>query len=145
MTITFGTRPQEKLGIATGIHDLTDRYSSYVALNTLTKSVDMDNNAVQRHRDTILDCLRDPDISIRRRALELAFALINSNNVRVLIRELLLFLEVADNEFKANMTAKICSAADRYAPQRRWYVDTVLRVLKLVRASFTRFSLVQTT
>ena len=74
----------------------------------------IDTNAVQRHRNIILDCLRDGDISIRRRALELSFALINETNVRVLTRELLAFLEVADNEFKQGMTTKICLAADRY-------------------------------
>jgi AP-1 complex subunit gamma-1 len=52
-----------------------------VALNTLNKVVSLEPNAVQRHRNTILECLRDPDISIRRRALDLSFALINPENV----------------------------------------------------------------
>src|SRR5690606_7329280 len=82
-----------------------DNNIRYVALNTLIKVVAVEPNAVQRHRNTILDCLRDPDISIRRRALDLSFTLINETNVRVLIRELLSFLEVADNEFKPIMTS----------------------------------------
>lgn len=102
-----------------------------MALNTLNKVVSLEPNAVQRHRNTILECLRDPDISIRRRALDLSFALINPENVRPLIRELLAFLEIADTEFKLAMTSQICIAADRYAPNKRWHVDTVLRVLKL--------------
>lgn len=109
------------------------RARSYVALNTLNKVVGVDTNAVQRHRSIILDCLRDGDISIRRRALELSYALINESNVRVLIRELLAFLEVADNEFKLAMTTQVCAAAEKFAPNRRWHIDTVLRVLKLVR------------
>ncbi|GAA5942089.1 AP-1 complex subunit gamma [Sporobolomyces koalae] len=108
-----------------------DNNIRYVALNTLNKVVAMDTNAVQRHRAIILDCLRDGDISIRRRALELSYALINEQNVRVLIRELLAFLEVADNEFKLGMTTQVCAAAERFAPNRRWHIDTVLRVLKL--------------
>ncbi|KAL0465037.1 adaptin N terminal region domain-containing protein [Neurospora intermedia] len=108
-----------------------DNNIRYVALNTLVKVVAIDTNAVQRHRNTILECLRDPDISIRRRALDLSFTLINESNVRVLIRELLAFLEVADNEFKPNMTSQIGIAADRYAPNKRWHVDTMLRVLTL--------------
>jgi Adaptin N terminal region len=95
----------------------------------------MDTNAVQRHRNIILDCLRDGDISIRRRALELSYALINEQNVRVLIRELLAFLEVADDEFKLGMTTQICLAAERFAPNKRWHIDTVLRVLKLVKST----------
>ncbi|PNS16396.1 AP-1 complex subunit gamma-1 [Sphaceloma murrayae] len=108
-----------------------DNNIRYVALNTLNKVVSVEPNAVQRHRNTILDCLRDPDISIRRRALDLSFTLINEGNVRVLIRELLSFLEVADTEFKPIMTTQIGIAADRYAPNKRWHVDTMLRVLKL--------------
>ncbi|KAF9453558.1 gamma-adaptin [Macrolepiota fuliginosa MF-IS2] len=108
-----------------------DNNIRYVALNTLNKVVSMDTNAVQRHRNIILDCLRDGDISIRRRALELSYALINEQNVRYLIRELLAFLEVADDEFKLGMTTQICLAAERFAPNKRWHIDTVLRVLKL--------------
>lgn len=108
-----------------------DNNIRYVALNTLNKVVAIEPNAVQRHRNTILECLRDPDISIRRRALDLSFMLINESNVRVLVRELLAFLEVADNEFKPAMTTQIGIAADRYAPNKRWHMDTILRVLKL--------------
>jgi AP-1 complex subunit gamma-1 len=108
-----------------------DNNIRYVALNTLIKVVAIEPNAVQRHRNTILECLRDPDISIRRRALDLSFTLINESNVRVLIRELLAFLEVADNEFKPIMTSQIGVAADRFSPTKRWHVDTMLRVLSL--------------
>lgn len=108
-----------------------DNNIRYVALNTLIKVVAVEPNAVQRHRNTILECLRDPDISIRRRALDLSFTLINESNVRVLIRELLAFLEVADNEFKPIMTSQIGIAADRFSPNKRWHVDTILRVLTL--------------
>ncbi|KAI9884086.1 MAG: hypothetical protein M1823_004135 [Watsoniomyces obsoletus] len=111
-----------------------DNNIRYVALNTLVKVVAVEPNAVQRHRNTILECLRDPDISIRRRALDLSFTLINESNVRVLIRELLAFLEVADNEFKPVMTSQIGIAADRFSPNKRWHVDTMLRVLKLAGA-----------
>ena len=123
-----------------------DNNIRYVALNTLLKVVAIEPNAVQRHRNTILECLRDPDISIRRRALDLSFTLIRDDNIRVLIRELLAFLEVADNEFKSVMTSQIGIAADRYAPSKRWHIDTMLRVVKLagnyvkeqIMASFIR-------
>lgn len=108
-----------------------DNNIRYVALNTLNKVVSIDTNAVQRHRSIIIDCLRDGDISIRRRALELTYALINEQNIKILVRELLVFLEVADNEFKLGLTSQICLAAERFAPNKRWHIDTVLRVFRL--------------
>ncbi|XP_046328191.1 AP-1 complex subunit gamma-1-like isoform X1 [Haliotis rufescens] len=106
-----------------------DKNIRYVALNTLLRVVQADYNAVQRHRTTIVDCLKDPDISIRRRAVELSFALINSNNVRGMMKELLHFLENCDLEFKPDCCSNIIMAATKYAPNKRWHIDTVMKVL----------------
>lgn len=108
-----------------------DNNIRYVALNTLIRVVSIDTNAVQRHRATSLECLRDADISIRRRALELTYALINADNVTAMVRELLSFLEVADDEFKLSLTTQICIAAERFAPSKRWQVDTMLETFRI--------------
>ena len=62
---------------------LQDNNIRYVALNTLARVVGVDTAAVQRHRSTIVDCVKDADISIRRRALELVYALVNESNIQV--------------------------------------------------------------
>ncbi|KAL8613855.1 AP-1 complex subunit gamma-1 [Nucella lapillus] len=108
-----------------------DKNIRYVALNTLLRVVQADYNAVQRHRTTIVDCLKDPDVSIRRRAMELSFALINANNIRGMMKELLLFLEMCDPEFKADCCSNIVIAAAKYSPNKRWHIDTVLKVLTM--------------
>lgn len=109
-----------------------------MALNTLLKTVHVDTSAVQRHRSTILECLKDPDVSIRRRAMELSFALVNSQNIRTMMKEMLTFLEKSDAEFKAQCSASIVHAAERFAPNKKWHLDTLLKVIIAVRAIYLR-------
>ncbi|GLC40655.1 hypothetical protein PLESTB_000036100 [Pleodorina starrii] len=106
-----------------------DNNIRYVALNTLAKVVSVDTQAVQRHRATIVECVKDADVSIRRRALELVYSLVNESNIRTLTRELLDYLAVSDAEFKPDLTAKICMLIQRFAPDRRWYFDQLLAVM----------------
>ncbi|KAL4431277.1 hypothetical protein ABPG75_006533 [Micractinium tetrahymenae] len=106
-----------------------DNNIRYVALNTLARIVGVDAQAVQRHRATVVECVKDADISIRRRALELVYALVNEGNIRTLTRELLDYLDVCDAEFKPDLANKICMLVQRYAPDKRWYIDSLLQVL----------------
>lgn len=106
-----------------------DKNIRYVALNTLITCVHDEMQAVQRQRDTIVDCLKDDDISIRRRALELIFALMNNTNIRALTREIFGFLETCETEFKENVCTQLSRNAAKFAPNKRWHVDTVMKIL----------------
>ena len=107
-----------------------DKNIRYVALNTLLKTVQVDHAAVQRHRATILDCLKDPDVTIKKRAMELFFALINSTNIEAMAKDLIQFLKTAEPDFRQACSSNMMIAADQYSPNRRWHIDTVIEVLK---------------
>uniref|UniRef100_A0A8C4HBU7 AP-1 complex subunit gamma n=1 Tax=Dicentrarchus labrax TaxID=13489 RepID=A0A8C4HBU7_DICLA len=113
-----------------------DKNIRYVALTSLLKTVQTDHNAVQRHRSTIVDCLKDLDVSIKRRAMELSFALVNGNNIRGMMKELLYFLDSCDPEFKADCASGVFLAAEKYATntQTSLHITTVLLCNDLVPA-----------
>ncbi|KAK8979754.1 hypothetical protein V6N11_065957 [Hibiscus sabdariffa] len=106
-----------------------DNNIRYVGLNMLMKAIVVDAKAVQRHRATILECVKDSDASIQKRALELVYLLVNESNVKPLTKELIEFLEVSDQEFKGDITAKICSLVEKFSPEKIWYIDQMLKVL----------------
>ncbi|XP_016061333.1 PREDICTED: AP-1 complex subunit gamma-like 2 [Miniopterus natalensis] len=107
----------------------SDKNIRYVALTSLLRLVQSDHSAVQRHRPTVVECLREPDASLSRRALELSLALVNSSNVRAMTQELQGFLEYCPLDLRADCASGILLAAERFAPTKRWHIDTILRVL----------------
>eukprot|EP00632_Arachnochrysis_sp_CCMP2950_P006062 CAMPEP_0185710624 /NCGR_PEP_ID=MMETSP1164-20130828/31140_1 /TAXON_ID=1104430 /ORGANISM="Chrysoreinhardia sp, Strain CCMP2950" /LENGTH=518 /DNA_ID=CAMNT_0028378143 /DNA_START=172 /DNA_END=1725 /DNA_ORIENTATION=- len=108
-----------------------DNNIRYVALNSLSKVVTEDVAAVQRHRATILDCLKDPDVSIRQRALELTYQLVNASNAQELVREMLNYLVVATGEHRAHLCGRVATVVDKYAPSPKWQIDVLVAMLSI--------------
>ena len=106
-----------------------DNNARYVALNALSKVVQRDAQAVQRHRHTIVECVKDSDVTIRRSALQLVYNLVNEKNIETLARELLEYLAVADEEFKGDLAKRISQLVATFAPNPRWHVDTMCDLL----------------
>jgi AP-1 complex subunit gamma-1 len=92
--------------------------------------VHADLGSIQRHRGTIVECLKDPDVSIKKRAMELCFALINRVNIAEMINELMEFLATCEPEFKADCSSNMFIVMEKYATDKRWHVDQMTRVLK---------------
>ena len=109
---------------------MKDNNLRYVALHVLAQVVVTDPQAVQRHRRIILDCVKDADNSIRRKALELVCALVTHSNVTVLMKELVEYLRVAEREFLEDLTGKVCNVAIKYSPEDAWLVDSMFEILE---------------
>lgn len=91
----------------------------------------VDYNAVARHKSTIIDCLKDHDMVIRKIALDLIYQICTTQNVKSIVKELLNFLLRAEREFKEELANKICMSVEKYAPNKKWHVDTCVKVLTL--------------
>ncbi len=101
--------------------------------------------------------LRDADVSIRRRGLDLLFAMCNRANAPDIVAELLRYLEarpqsgprrpgappaasprsergrraqVADYGMREELVLKAAVLAERFYPDLRWYVDVMLQLIE---------------
>jgi AP-1 complex subunit gamma-1 len=130
-----------------------DNNIRYVALNTLARCIMGSDSsatstaatnantamaALQRHRTTVVDCLKDPDVSIRQRALELIYHLVNDSNVESLTAELLNYLVLCPREHRADICTRILRVVDRYSPDDRWRVDTLVTTLSIAGREASR-------
>jgi AP-1 complex subunit gamma-1 len=57
--------------------------------------------------------------------------LVNDTNVKPLTKELVDYLDVADPDFKEDLTAKICSITEKFSQEKLWYLDQMFKVLSL--------------
>ena len=103
----------------------------FIALKSLNQVVNVDYNAVQRHKSTIIGCLKDHDTVIKKTALDLIYQICKNTNVKSIVKELLNFLLTAEKDFKENLANKLCIAVEKYAPTKKWHIDTVIKVLTL--------------
>ncbi|KAG8455425.1 hypothetical protein GDO86_001566 [Hymenochirus boettgeri] len=106
-----------------------DKNIRYVALTSLSRLVQSDYAAVQRHRGTVVECLRQPDTSVNRKALELCFALVNETNILSMMKELQRFLQTCSPELKQQCTSGIFLSAERFSPSTQWHIDTIMETL----------------
>ena len=113
-----------------------DNNYKYLALNTLNDIAKIDIDTVQKHKNVILEFLKDPDIAIKRRSLDLTYLIVNTENIRQIVTETLDFINSTTNvEFKLELTSKIFYSLEKYSPSLKWEIDVLLKMLCLCEDS----------
>ena len=80
------------------------------------------NKIMKDHSTIILQSLRDSDVSIRRRALDLLFLICTSDTVKNICKELLIYFREDDPQLKEDITLKIAILSEKFAPDYLWYI-----------------------
>lgn len=86
---------------------------------------------IKQHQDIILGSLKDRDISVRRKGLDLLYSMCDATNARIIVGELLQFLQNADFAIREEMVLKIAILTEKYATDVQWYVDISLRLIAM--------------
>lgn len=105
----------------------------YLGLSTMAQLAQIDGSVegAKKHQATVLVSLKDADISVRRRALDLLFVICDTDNAERIVDELVAHLVVADASIREEMVLKIAILAEKYATDLRWYVDTILKLISI--------------
>lgn len=84
---------------------------------------------VKMHQETIILSLRDKDISVRRRGLDLLYSMCDVTNAKRIVSELLRYLQVSDYALREELVLKIAILTEKFATEYSWYVDTILQLI----------------
>jgi len=104
----------------------------YVGVTGLAGIVKDHPRYALEHQLAVIDCLEDPDETLKRKTLDLLFRMTNSVNVVFVTQKLLHFLEAATDEFwRSDLVKRITQLAERFAPGNSWYVSVMIKVFEL--------------
>jgi AP-2 complex subunit alpha len=104
----------------------------YIGLQTMARLAQVEGNgSIKKHETTVLSNLKDADISVRRRALDLLFVMCDHSNSANIVAELVTYLAVADRAIREELVLKIAIVAEKYAKDLEWYVTTILQLISL--------------
>ena len=88
---------------------------------------------IREHQNSVIASLKDTDISIQKRALELLYVMADDSNAEISVSELCGMLETANSTIKEEMVVKIALIAEAHSKageeKLRWYIDTIISVI----------------
>ncbi|KAL9660930.1 hypothetical protein QQ045_025749 [Rhodiola kirilowii] len=103
----------------------------YLGLENMTRMLMVTDvqDIIKRHQSQIITSLKDPDISIRRRALDLLYGMCDVTNAKDIVEELLQYLSTAEFAMREELALKAAILAEKFAPDLSWYVDVILQLI----------------
>ncbi|XP_019436300.1 PREDICTED: AP-2 complex subunit alpha-1-like isoform X2 [Lupinus angustifolius] len=103
----------------------------YLGLENMTRMLMVTDvqDIIKRHQAQIITSLKDPDISIRRRALDLLYGMCDISNAKDIVEELLQYLSTAEFAMREELSLKAAILAEKFAPDLSWYVDVILQLI----------------
>lgn len=104
----------------------------YLGLETMARLATNEraHEHLERYKNLIMEKMHETDISIRRQALNLLYAVCRPENWQPIVDELLDILGVSDELLQEELVLKIAILAEKNAPNFRWYVDVIFRMLE---------------
>ena len=104
----------------------------YLGVTGLAMIVETHPQYAAQHQMLVMDCLEDSDETLQRKTLDLLYRMTNPVNVEFITDKLLLFLRGTTDLFlKQQLTTRICSVAERYAPSNAWYISTITQLFEV--------------
>lgn len=104
----------------------------YAGIDILTRLVAGDSGRVEQYQLAIVECLRSPDVTLKRKTLDLLFKMAGPGNMEVVADEVLSYLrEGGDDEGpRQQAAAQLVTAAEQFAPSRQWFCTTMIFLLE---------------
>lgn len=103
----------------------------YLGVNSLAAIVQLDSKYAAEHQLLVIDCLEDPDETLRRKTLDLLYSMTNANNVVVIVQKLVAYLDATTDVYlRTDLVGRINQLSEKFSPTTWWYVETCANIFE---------------
>jgi AP-4 complex subunit epsilon-1 len=105
----------------------------YVGIDVLCDIVAVSHAVAAQHQWAVIECLEDADETLRRKTLDLLYAMCGPHNVEVIAGRMLGYIRHGGaDESSCELTcSRVASLAERFAPSNEWFITTMNAVFEL--------------
>ncbi|XP_057466819.1 AP-4 complex subunit epsilon-like [Actinidia eriantha] len=103
----------------------------YMGIDALGRLIKISPEIAEHHQLAVIDCLEDPDDTLKRKTFELLYKMTKSSNVEVIVDRMIDYMiNINDNHNKTEIASRCVELAEQFAPSNQWFIQTMNRVFQ---------------
>ncbi|XP_002519936.2 AP-4 complex subunit epsilon [Ricinus communis] len=103
----------------------------YMGIDALGRLIKLSPDIAEQHQLAVIDCLEDPDDTLKRKTFELLYKMTKSSNVEVIVDRMIDYMiNINDSHYKTEIASRCVELAEQFAPSNHWFIQTMNRVFE---------------
>ncbi|KAJ6797853.1 AP-4 complex subunit epsilon [Iris pallida] len=103
----------------------------YMGIDALGRLIKINPDIAEEHQLAVIDCLEDPDDTLKRKTFELLYKMTKSTNVEVIVDRMIDYMiSISDSHYKTEIASRCVELAEQFAPSNTWFIQTMNKVFE---------------
>ncbi|KAK7360465.1 hypothetical protein VNO77_02459 [Canavalia gladiata] len=103
----------------------------YMGIDALGRLIKISPHVAEQHQLAVIDCLEDPDDTLKRKTFELLYKMTKSSNVEVIVDRMIDYMiSLSDDHYKTYIASRCVELAEQFAPSNHWFIQTMNKVFE---------------
>lgn len=103
----------------------------YMGIDALGRLIKISPDIAEQHQLAVIDCLEDPDDTLKRKTFELLYKMTKSSNVEVIVDRMIDYMiSINDSHYKTEIASRCVELAEQFAPSNHWFIQTMNKVFE---------------
>ncbi|XP_057798993.1 LOW QUALITY PROTEIN: AP-4 complex subunit epsilon [Salvia miltiorrhiza] len=103
----------------------------YLGIDALTRLIKINPEIAEQHQLAVIDCLEDPDDTLKRKTFDLLYKMTKSSNVEVIVDRMIEYMiSINDSHYKTEIASRCVDLAEQFAPSNQWFIQTMNKVFE---------------